>query len=385
MRLDMNKIALFLLILVVTTTYSCDKDNSPPTSSGLSLKAKLLSEIQNPPNYANPNFPTHFTAALNTDNNPSSNPVTDKGAYLGRVLFYDTQLSINNTVSCASCHKQTDGFTDKEVFSIGFEGGLTGMHSMRLANGRFYAPSFQFWDRRAANQEEQSVMPIEDAIEMGFDSTAGGLNALITRLEGLDYYPALFQEVFGSNEINVIRIEKAIAQFLRSIVAFESKFDEGYAFTYNSSTPGFGLDDYFPNFNESENRGKHLFVTPARLGGGGCNDCHQAPAFTLDGIVKSNGLDANETRIFKSPSLSNVAVAGGYMHDGRFATLEEVLEHYNTGVLMGPALDPLLIAPNNTPLQLNLTNRDKQDLIAFLKTLTDNKSLSDPKYSNPFL
>ncbi len=381
----MNKLFYFLLFIVSLLFSSCQKNSTPLEQPKASLKDKLLEAIQNPPNYVNPNYPTHFVTALNTDNNPTDNPVTDKGAYLGRVLFYDTQLSINNTISCASCHKQEDGFTDQNVFSIGFDGGLTGMHSMRLANGRFYAPAFQFWDRRAANQEEQSVMPIQDAIEMGFDSTAGGLDALLLRLENLDYYPPLFHEVYGTSEISVIRIEKAIAQFLRSIVSFESRFDEGYEFTFNPNLPGSGLDTDFPNFNESENRGKHLYVTPVHLGGAGCNACHQAPAFTLDGIVKSNGLDANETRIFKSPSLSNVAVAGGYMHDGRLASLEEVIEHYNSGIKMGPALDPLLIAPNNTPLKLNLTDRDKQDLIAFLMTLTDNTCLSDPKYSDPFL
>jgi len=380
----MNSSNKYFLFIVLVIGISCQKsDNSEEPNA--SLKDRLLLAIQNAPNYANPNYPNHFITALSTDNSPENNPVTNKGAYLGRVLFYDTQLSINNTISCTSCHKQADGFTDRNVFSIGYEGRLTGMHSMRLANGRFYAPSFQFWDRRAANHEAQSIMPIQDEIEMGFDSAHGGMNALILKLQDLEYYPPLFKEVFGSSDITVIRLEQAIAQYLRSIVSFESRFDEGYELTFNPAVFGSGLDDNFPNFNESENNGKHLFVTPVHLGGAGCNACHQAPAFAMDGVAISNGLDANETRIFKSPSLTNVAVSGGYMHDGRFATLEEVIEHYNSGVLLGPALDPLLIAPNNTALKLNLSNRDKQDLLAFLHTLTDESNLIDPKYSDPFL
>lgn len=295
--------------------------------------------------YSQPNYPAHYGLALNTDNTPANNPTTDRGATLGRVLFYDVRLSVNNTISCASCHVQKWGFTDTARFSVGFTGGRTPMHSMRLANGQFYATGQQFWDKRASSIEEQSTQPIKDHIEMGFDSLNGGIQALIVKMEQLPYYPSLFNWAFGDSEITEERMQLALAQFIRAMVSTNSRFDEGYAMTYDPNIPGTGLLQNFPNFTEQENMGKMLFMQPVHLGGAGCNACHQASAFTLDGPVLSNGINAGETTIFKSPSLKNVALTGPYMHAGQIADLEGVIEHYDNGVKDGPALDPLLRDP----------------------------------------
>lgn len=330
-------------------------------------------------------YPSHYGQAQNTDNVPADNPITNEGASLGRVLFYDTELSQNRTISCASCHVQSLGFTDSAQFSTGYLGGKTAFHSMRLGNGRFYAPGLQFWDRRSISLEDQSTQPIQDHIEMGFDSANGGIDALIQRLDGLLYYRELFEWVFGDALITEDRIQKALGQFVRSMVSYDSRFDQGYAQTFDPSIPGVGLLADFPNFSEDENEGKRIFMTPARLGGAGCNDCHQAPAFTLDGPVLSNGLIPGETRIFKAPSLKNIGLTGPFMHGGQLPDLLSVIEHYDSGVKGGPALDPLLRDPaNHQPLRLNLTDREKFVLLSFLLTLDDPTLTTDQKFSDPF-
>lgn len=361
-----------------------EKDLPAPYSPYPNISQFLTINPEEPLSYV-AQYPTHYSIAVATDNEPSNNQVSDAGASLGRVLFYDVALSVNRTISCASCHLQSFGFTDTARFSLGFEGLRTPMHSMRLGNGRFYAPGLQFWNRRSISIEDQSTQPIQDHIEMGFDSAHGGMPALIARMEQLPYYPELFTWAFGDATINEERMQKALAQFVRSLVSVHSKFDDGYAQTFDPSIPGYGLLQDFPNFTEQENQGKLLFMTPARLGGAGCNDCHQAPAFTMDGPVLSNGVNAGETTVFKSPSLKNVALSGPYMHGGQIATLMGVIEHYNSGVLDGPALDPLLRDPaTNGPLRLNLSNRQKNALLAFLLTLDDPSLTTDPRFSDPF-
>jgi cytochrome c peroxidase len=341
-------------------------------------------------NYENVDFPIHYPPnVIENDNAPTLNPVTDEGATLGRVLFYDKQMSLNNTTSCASCHDQAQGFSDPNQFSEGFEGGLTGAHSMRLANTNFYTGESMFWDKRADDLEEQVIMPIQDGVEMGFTSEIGGMDSLVRKLERLEYYPILFEKAFGSPQITEALIQQALAQFIRSMVSVNSKFDEGYAQVFN---PGGGqqppggnnISDPFPNFTELENLGKTLFLTPANQGGGGCAGCHQPPTFALAANSLSNGLDQGEQVIFKSPSLKNLGLAPGYMHDGRFETLEEVVAHYDQGVRPGPALDNRLRTPQGQPLRLNLTPQERDALVAFLNTLDDLELMVDERFSNPF-
>src|SRR5690606_12217442 len=195
------------------------------------------------------------------------------------------------------------GFTDARQFSVGFEGGQTPTHSMRLVNARFWAPGTFFWDRRAPTLESQTTEPIQDPIEMGFDAAHGGLAALTTRMEGLAYYPELFTLAFGDAAITQARIQQAIAQYVRSLVSTGSRWDVGYAQVFNPGLPDRGLNTPIPGFTVQENRGRQLFFTPPPQGGAGCSACHVAPTFALAPNTLSNGLDAGETRILKSPSL----------------------------------------------------------------------------------
>ncbi len=355
-------------------------DPTPGVTAALTINLNAL------PNYAAPTYPAYYDGqVLGQDNTPVGNRVTDKGATLGRVLFHDRQLSINGTVSCANCHQRVLGLTDTAQTSVGFNAvSRTDAHPMRLGNSRFFAPGSAFWDRRAASIEAQVTQPIQNAVEMGFDAAHGGINAVITKMLGLRYYPELFRFVYGDTVITEDRMQRAIAQYVRSFVSTDSRFDQGYAATYNPQAPDRGVGAPFANLTAEENRGKQVFLTPPPQGGGGCVACHVIPTFALSANARSNGLDAGETRVFKSPSLKSVGVAGPYMHDGRFATLAQVVEHYASGVQDGPALDQRLRTPNGAPLRLQLSAADKAALVAFMRTLTDTTLNGNVKFSSPF-
>jgi len=339
-------------------------------------------------NYASPALPRHFTAP-NTDaldNTPEDNPISNQGATLGRVLFYDVHLSANNTVSCASCHQQDAGFSDVNRFSVGFERRTTPRHSMGLANARYYENGRFFWDERAATLEDQTLVPIQDHVEMGMD-----LDELVLKLQELPYYPILFTRVFGDSLVSSERIALALSQFVRSMVSYRSRYDIGL------STAGGTAPNTLPNFTEMENLGLQIFTDPQR---GGCAGCHRGP-LQVGVIAQNNGLDRVSTDLglgavtgnqedngkFKVPSLRNIAVRPPYMHDGRFASLAEVIEHYNSGVQMHPNLDPRLRigAGNPQARQLNLEQWEKDALEAFLHTLTDEAFLTSELFADPFV
>ncbi|MCB0706515.1 MAG: c-type cytochrome [Saprospiraceae bacterium] len=381
------------LLLLITCT-SCQKDEIPPQTP----PEFELNLPEDPYDYITLNLPDHLVtnvllgpgqkAAVDNDNTPTTNPTTNEGATLGRVLFYDKKLSANGTISCASCHKQEHGFSDNEVFSFGFEGGKTRRHSMSLINAKWYGRGRFFWDERAATLEDQVLMPLQDPVEMGMT-----LEEVVYSVGAQSYYPPLFEDAFGTAEINSERIASALAQFVRSIVSTNSKYDEGRQ-QVNLPT------NDFPNFSESENNGKRLFFLPVNLGGGGCIGCHSTEAFiNPDNGPTNNGLDAESTTdlgvyeainnpaflgTFKVPSLKSVALTAPYMHDGRFSTLEEVIEHYNSGIQDHPNLGAALRDDNEQPIQLNLTEQEKTDLVNFLHTLTDEDITNDIKFSNPF-
>lgn len=363
--------------------------SAPATSTAttpVAVTQALTVDFASLSNYAAPVLPAYYDATVSAiDNTPPQDPVDDKIATLGRVLFYDKQLSVNNTVSCASCHSQTNGFDDAQRFSVGFEGNaFTTAHAMRLGNSRYYRPGDTFWDRRADSLEAQASQPIQNAIEMGFDAAHGGFAAVITKLQNLSYYPALFTFAFGDATITEARVQRALAQFERAMVSTGSRWDTGYSANYAPAAPDRGLGTAIASFTAEENQGRALFMNPPNAGGAGCVGCHVAPTFALAANSRSNGLDAGETTVFKSPSLKNVALSGAFMHDGRFATLAQVVEHYNSGVQAGPALDNRLIGPGGQPRRLNLTNAQKAALVAFMQTLTDTALVADAKFSTPF-
>ena len=333
-----------------------------------------------PFHYADMDLPAHFNtpAARRFDNTPPDNRVTDAGATLGRVLFYDTRLSATGTVACASCHQQQRAFVDANRFSKGHEGKLTDRHAPTLGNLRFYARGRFFWDERARTLEAQVLQPIQSKVEMGQDLTK--LTALLAEDE---HYPNLYQKAFGSDTITPERTAKALAQFLRSLVSYQSKYDEGLA-------KARGVRADFDNFTAQENRGKTVFLNR-------CATCHlpggQSAHFFMNRPL-NNGLDADMRKtdggvgdltlnkaqfgLFKAPSLRNVEFTAPYMHDGRFATLEEVVDHYSNGIKQHPSLDGRLRRP------LNFSGEQKAALVAFLKTLSDTHFLTDPKFSDPF-
>lgn len=335
-------------------------------------------------NFASPILPAYYDATVAADDNtPNNNAINNRTASLGRVLFNDRRLSVNDTISCASCHRQANGFSDPRQFSTGVSGSaFTTAHAMRLGNISYYRPGSMFWDKRAASVEIQATQPIQNAIEMGWDASAGGMAALITKMNATSYYPDLFNFAFGSSAITEARIQQALAQFQRAMVSTGSKWDTGYATVFNATAPNRNLGVDLPNFTAQENRGRTLYFTPPNQGGAGCAACHAAPTFALAPNSLSNGLDAGETRVFKSPSLKNMGVGGPYMHDGRFTTLEQVVEHYNSGVQAGPATDNRLLR-NGVPQRLNLSAADKAALAAFLRTLDDTALMTDPKFSSP--
>jgi cytochrome c peroxidase len=257
---------------------------------------------------------------------------------------------------------------------------------MGLIDAKYYPNGRFFWDQRAATLEDQTLMPIQDLVEMGMT-----LPALETKLKTLAYYPPLFTKAFGDNNITSDRIAKALAQFVRSIVSFQSKYDAGRsAFPVAPAPPP---NAPFPNFTAEENRGKELFLLPQNA----CAACHGSETFTAP-QEKNNGLDlvtvdrgfgavvnnVKQDATFKVTSLRNVELTAPYMHDGRFTTLEQVIEHYSSGVKNHPNLSQQLKLPNGQPRLANLTPQDKAALVAFLKTLTDVTITTDAKYSSPF-
>lgn len=322
--------------------------------------------------------------------------VSDKHqATLGRVLFYDKRLSANDEISCASCHKAELAFADDVAFSEGFEGELTARNSLTL--GAF--PSFNayygfggstrmFWDERAATVVEQSELTLQDPIEMGQD-----LNELAQELLEEDYYRVLFEKAYPSNGNgffgnldNKQKILRAIEAFVNSIGCFNTRFDQGLEKHGN-------MDVQFSNLTAEENAGKQLFNA-------NCSSCHNlGSGFATTVLNANNGLEMNyEDKgiggvtnqnqmdgVFKVPMLRNIAVTGPYMHDGRFETLEEVVEHYSTGVKNHPNLHENLRKSNGEPKRLNLTATEKANLVAFLNTLTDLSSMTQEKYADPFI
>jgi cytochrome c peroxidase len=385
------------ILMIAMMAFSCANEDEyvditddvvgDDTTGGLT-DDQILAQTLNLPsslfNYANIPLPNYFldNQLQQEDNTPNNNPITNPGATLGRVLFYDKKLSANNTISCASCHIQENGFSDPETFSIGFEGGLTGRNSMGLSNAKFYSNGRFFWDERAATLEDQVLMPIQDVVEMGLT-----LNELVDKVASEDYYTILFTRAFGDATVTSERISFALAQFIRSMVSYESKFDEGMAITNNSNAN-------FPNYTASENLGKNLFFSNRTR----CSDCHDTNAMVGD-APRNNGLDAILTDLgvaevtgnnadrgeFKVGSLRNIELTAPYMHDGRFTTLGEVIDHYDTGVQNSADLDNRLRVQGGQVRRLNLTPEERQGLIDFLLTLTDENFITDEKYSNPFI
>jgi cytochrome c peroxidase len=331
---------------------------------------------EKPYSYSKPEFPKHFDERLikTMDNTPIENPTTDAGAALGRVLFYDTKLSVNNTTSCGICHRQEHAFAEPMRVSAGHQGKQGDRNSMSLVNLRF-TRAFFFWDERALTLEEAVLLPIHSLLELGHDS-----KSLVKSVAADPRYVPLFLQAFGSKEVSEKRISQALAQFIRSLTSFDSKYDRAAVQAKDSK-------EDFAGFNKQENQGKTLFIER-------CNLCHhigeEGKHIVLFSMFRTlaNGLDPNRASRdgghgdvtfvpgdvggFRPSDLRNVAVTAPYMHDGRFQTLEEVMDHYAKTPGVRPSSG------------FSYSPEEKAALIAFMKTLTDEKFLADPRFSDPW-
>lgn len=335
--------------------------------------------VLTPFTYANQPVPPYITK----DN--GANAITDAGAVLGRVLFYDKGLSINDEISCASCHVQANAFGDANVQSTGVN-GVTGRQSMRLVNGRFREDERFFWDKRAGTLEIQTTMPIKDHVEMGFSGLDGNpaFADLLIKLDTISYYDQLFTNAFGDATITEERIQLAMAQFVRSIQSFDSKYDIGRAQVSGEMDP-------FPNYTALENEGKRLFNTTPPEGGGGCGACHRPPEFDKDPISGNNGILTNlkdggeDTTVVNVPSLRNIFKPDGspsspMMHDGSKLTIRQVFDHYSSIPNGLNGLDERLDGRD-----ARFSEKQMEAITAFLKTLTGPDIFTNEKWSDPFV
>ncbi len=284
----------------------------------------------------------------------------DKIAALGRILFYDNRLSQNNSISCANCHKQQIAFSDEKQFSIGLKNYETTRNTLSLTNNAYHVS--HFWEGHSGRIEDHVLNPISNHIEMGMRD----VDDLVVKLSEIDDYNSLFNEVFDE-DISEDLLNQSLTTFIASLISYNSKFDKG-------KITG------FTNFTANELAGKDLFFGKAK-----CSHCHNGDHFNARWRKTANiGLDHNYVDQgagdghFKVPSLRNIAITSPYMHDGRFARLDEVVEHYVSGIKDHPELDWTL---SN---KIELSESEKELLIDFLHTLTDYEMLSDPKFSNPF-
>lgn len=358
MKPKQSGVLVCLVVAAMLFQYCSKSDTAVTPTTQTNTQTVVTTAVLSPQlpitpfNYSNVLFPAHIVSVLPAvDNTPANNPITDNGATLGRVLFYDKNLSKSNNISCASCHRQDLSFSDSAIKSLGFAGGRTDRHSMPLLNVRFYRSGKMFWDERANTLEDQVLQPIQNTTEMGMT-----LAEVEAKLPSLNYYPALFEKAFGTTQITSDRISRALSQFVRSIVTYQSKYDQ--------------VKQGAATFTADERDGETIFLTAGPNGGGACAGCHAPPMFLTSNpagpFALNDPLDAgiNNQRRFKSSSLRNIANTAPYFHNGSVGSLQAMLAGNIPAHSVGP--------------------QDRQKLLAFLLTLTDNAVVGDVKFSNPF-
>ena len=298
---------------------------------------------------------------------PADNPMTEEGIKLGKKLFYDSILSGDNTMSCSDCHLQISSFANNSQYNIGIDGVFGNRNAMALIN-LAWSKDFN-WNGSVSDLESQAFEPVINPIELH----ALNWKEVRSKLIQIEEYKDLFELAFNTRIIDSTNVVKAIAQFERTLISADSKFDK--------------FLDYRASLTPSELRGKEIFTTEK----GDCFHCHSYPLFTSNDF-HNNGLDPelemdngrfnvtgdiNDKGKFKSPSLRNIELTAPYMHDGRFQTLEEVIEHYNFGGHNSTTVDPLM---KKVGIGLGLSQQNKVDLINFLKTLTDTSFINNPDF-----
>ena len=317
--------------------------------------------------------PQHFDQLLIDPIIPFDNPMTEEGVSLGKRLFYDRILSVDNTKACASCHMPQNGFSDSNKFSIGVSGNFGNRNSMPLINLAWNFDDKYFWDGRALGLEHQALEPVTNPIELENPSWSD----VEDRLNNHPEYPNLFNQAFGTSTITKDLVTKAIAQFERTLISGNSKFDK---FLNGEAT-----------LTAQEQEGLNVFMDEER---GDCFHCHGNPNNPLwtDNQFHNNGLDAtftdlglgavtgnpNDNGKFRSPTLRNLAYTAPYMHDGRFLTLDDVIEHYSSGLQNSSTIDPLMKKVEQDGVQLS--EEDKNNLKAFLLSLSDPSFINNPAF-----
>ncbi|HOY07046.1 MAG TPA: cytochrome c peroxidase [Saprospiraceae bacterium] len=370
-NIQLSAMTALLIFSSIALLTNCKKDNSLPYK----YESEVLNLPDQPFTYRDQQLPAHLSNLVPV----LQNQVSDQGATLGRVLFYDNKLSLNNQIACASCHLQKNGFADVTRFSKGFDGGLTKRNASSIVNPA--GMQTFFWDARENDLKEMVLQPIKNHIEMGMDN----FDALEKKLSQLDYYKPLFQNAFGDESITRERIADAMSQFLNSMVTSNSAFDAAIPGGWGVQNPG--------TLTVQQQQGMNLFFGQAQ-----CGVCHNpvtngsffSETFAnigLDANPADKGLGANQPGMdgmFKIPSLRNITLTAPYMHDGRFATLREVVDHYSDKIENAENLHWTLRGFDGQALRMNLSDSDKEALVAFLGALTDDHYTSDPKFSDPF-
>lgn len=326
-----------------------------------------------------PEYPAYFGNRINI---PANNPLTREGVYLGRLLFYETRLSAGNKISCGSCHQQRLAFTDGKTFSTGLDQVPTDRNAMSLAN-LLWVRNF-FWDGRAGSLEQQVLTPLTAPHEMG-----QSLETSAQKLKHSTLYPGLFRAAFGNDSISGQQIIQALAQFERTLISAGAPYDHYLAGQYQPDAAAMNGMQLFMRAPDPEKN----------IRGANCAHCHGGPKLFIEtfhnngldslpadpGREKLTGLAADRGR-FRVPTLRNIALTAPYMHDGRFRTLQEVLDHYSDHIINSAALSPVLRNTSNEAggTALKLSSSEKKDIIAFLQLLTDSAFISNPQFSNPF-
>ena len=381
-----------ILLCAVLMLSSCQKESTAVDYTAneyeeLSKSLNLPGELHN----YTVDVPAHINISSFSPIAPIQLNKANHTATLGRVLFYDELLSRNGTVSCGSCHVQTAGFAHNEALSEGFDGQTGTRNSLALGTTAMglttsYGGSTEgealagfSWDDSVHSMEEQTQAAIENPSEMGMT-----MEDMVDRVKSIAYYDILFRKAFGENEINEENLLNAITQFVNAISSNESRFDEGMNQTLN-------VNEDFANYTASENLGKTLYNT-------NCASCHGAKHDFTVKAVANNGLDqvytdqgkgaktgnSSDMAIFKVPFLRNIGLSGPYMHDGRFASLEEVVDFYSENVKEHLNLSPELRESNGQVKKMNFTEVQKTALVAYMETLTDQEMIKDEKFSIPF-
>jgi cytochrome c peroxidase len=324
---------------------------------------------------------------------PASNPLTEEGVALGRMLFYEPRLSRNNTMSCSSCHQQSKAFTDGKALALGIDGLANSRGTMSLANV-LWEPALN-WDGAAVSLETQALKPIENAAELHQSLSEG-----VGKLQQTDLYPPLFRGAFGSRTITEENVLKALAQFERTLISANSKYDKYLRGETQLSSQEIAGKVLFSNHPDPtipvagadcmhcHNEGNRLFTSTDYTLGASSSFFNNGLdlALTDQGRFGVTGLAADRGK-FRAPTLRNIALTAPYMHDGRFQTLDEVLDHYSDHVAKdSPNLDINLLTATNKRggTQLSLSANQKKQVIAFLLTLTDSTFIQDKRFSDPF-